>query len=331
MTNSDMTTGTDFNDDEVPGLATPIEKLTADLKSAGKTLSSQEARFLVDSYYMMQDNRKRTAMQKTALAKNNEPAALLEWLTEQNKALENSIKISLDVFSLSRPEGRWARDVMGVGPITTAGLLAYIDINKAETVSSIWRYAGLDPTIIWGKGQVRPYNATLKTICAFKIGEGFVKTSNKPKSYYGKIYATRKRLEWKRNLEGGFAKDAENILAAKKFDKKTITYKFYSGQFSQALIGSYLAAGESIPQDLKPDLEGKTPWPMLPPAHIHARARRYAVKLFLAHFHEISYRLAFGKPPPLPYPIVHLEGHNDIIAVPFLPPELQDAEKLGME
>ena len=45
-----------------------------------------------------------------------------------------------------------------------------------------------------------------------------------------------------------------------------------------------------------------------PPDHIHSRAKRYAVKLFLSHYHEIGYTLEFGIEPPNPYPIGVL-GH----------------------
>ena len=38
----------------------------------------------------------------------------------------------------------------------------------------------------------------------------------------------------------------------------------------------------------------------LPPAHIHARAKRYAVKMFISHLHEIWYEVELGKPAPVP-------------------------------
>jgi hypothetical protein len=53
----------------------------------------------------------------------------------------------------------------------------------------------------------------------------------------------------------------------------------------------------------------------LPPAHIHARAKRYAVKLFLAHYQQVAYELHFGKKPPNPYPIEIL-GHAHMIDPP---------------
>jgi len=53
----------------------------------------------------------------------------------------------------------------------------------------------------------------------------------------------------------------------------------------------------------------------LPDARIHLRAERYAVKLFLAHLHEVWFTHHYGRPPPAPYPIAH-GGHAHVIAVP---------------
>ena len=57
------------------------------------------------------------------------------------------------------------------------------------------------------------------------------------------------------------------------------------------------------------------PWGKLPDGRLHLRAQRYAVKLFLAHWHEVAYRNRYDKAPPLPYPIAHL-GHAHVIAAP---------------
>lgn len=40
-----------------------LNKLKKDVKQAAKTLSGQEARYLVDTYYQIQEYRKRTANQ----------------------------------------------------------------------------------------------------------------------------------------------------------------------------------------------------------------------------------------------------------------------------
>ena len=48
----------------------------------------------------------------------------------------------------------------------------------------------------------------------------------------------------------------------------------------------------------------------LPPAQLHRRAVRWAVKLFLAHYHEVSYLASYGAPPPLPYIIERGHAHK---------------------
>ncbi|WP_460993966.1 hypothetical protein, partial [Staphylococcus aureus] len=56
-------------------------------------------------------------------------------------------------------------------------------------------------------------------------------------------------------------------------------------------------------------------FPMLPPAHIHRRAVRYMVKLFLSHAHMVGHFVETGELPVAPYVIEHL-GHKDMIYPP---------------
>src|SRR5258708_8365225 len=57
---------------------------------------------------------------------------------------------------------------------------------------------------------------------------------------------------------------------------------------------------------------------MLRPAHIHARARRYAVRMFLSHLHQVWYEIEYGRPAPRPYAVEHL-GHVHVIKPPNWP------------
>lgn len=250
----------------------PLKRLTRDLAKASVTLSPSEARFLVDAYYTMQEDRKRSYNQERALQEANEPHTVITWFAEQAETLEKQVARALDVYSDANPVGKWMREIDGIGPIISAGLLAHIDITKAPTVGHIWRFAGLDPTSKWEKGQKRPHNAALKTLC-WKIGESFVKVKGKPTDYYGKVYAERRELEGKKNDAGDYAEQAKAMVTARPTHKQIATYK-----------------------------EGK-----LPDGHLHSRAKRYAVKLFLSHLHEV-WRKQEGLEVPLPYPIAHL-GH----------------------
>ena len=266
-----------------------VEKLTSDLREAAATLSSREVRFLVDAYYIQQEDRKRTANQVRSMRdpRSDEPHEVLRWLMDNTWALENHIKVALGEYVAASPIGRWATSVLGIGPVIAAGLEAHIDITKAPTVGHIWRYAGLDPTCEWKKGEKRPWNASLKTLC-WKIGESFVKVSGKEKSLYGRLWKERKALEEKRNTAGEFADQAAAKLAKFKIGKTTEAYAHYSS--------------------------GK-----LPPAHIHARAKRYAVKLFLAHWHAVAYWHAMKDHAPKPYILTKQGGHAHEITVPNAP------------
>jgi Transposase IS116/IS110/IS902 family len=275
-----------------PSLLTPVQKLTKDLKEASRTLGTIEARFLVDAYYAMQENRIRSKHQVRTLAEPKKKAAngedaeegegeeeqaefvpephdVLEWLFVQEETLEKQIRGTLDIYSLSDRSGVWARSIKGIGPVIAAGLLANLDIEQAPTVGHFWSFAGLNPDATWGKGQKRPWNASLKRLC-FLIGESFVKVSNRPDDVYGKLYKQRKEWETERNSRLLYAEQAKAALENKKFGTDTDAFKWYS--------------------------KG-----MLPPARIHLRAQRRAVKLFLAHLHEVMYWRKYNALPPFPF------------------------------
>jgi hypothetical protein len=263
-----------------------LERMTKDLREAAVTMSAQEARYLVDAYYLMQEGRKRADNQVRAMV--GEPHQVLAWLAKQSDVLENQVKAALGKYANAQPVGAWMQANKGIGPVISAGLLAHIDITKAATVSDIWRFAGLDPTSIWEKNEKRPWNASLKTLC-WKIGESFVKVSGSEDAYYGRIYAERKLSEVTNNDALAYANQAEKILATKRIGKSTDAYKAY--------------------------ITGK-----LPPAHIHARAKRYAAKRFLSDLHLVWHFIVYQKLPPFPYIITrdvhaHFQGppHTDIV------------------
>jgi hypothetical protein len=222
----------------------------------------------------------------------------------------------------------------GIGPVLSAGLLAHIDLRIAVTAGCIWRYAGMDPTSKWLGGEragelisgtkdveemldilstalnikkenlrnrvlvrdkplnrenikraasLRPWNASFKVLC-WKIGESFVKVKGYDDAYYGHIYEERKAYEIAKNEKGEYADFAAEQLRTKSYGKTTEAYKHY--------------------------IEGR-----LPPGHIHARCKRYAVKIFLSHFHQVGYELILNKPAPVPWVIEH-GGHVHRMSVP---------------
>ena len=269
---------------EVPiaeiGLLDPMRILKADLREAAGTLGIREVRYLVDLYYQVQEVRKASGNQQRQMG-DGEPHKILDWVHIRMQDIEGTIKGALDSYTMAESTGMgaWAREFVGIGPVLSAGLLAHIEIEKAPTIGHIWRFAGLDPSDPWEKGQKRPWNADLKVIC-YKIGDSFKKFHNHPNDTYGKFYVERKAYEVLRNDRFEYRDQAEAKLRRFVIGKATEAYKAYS-------IGK------------------------LPPAHIDQRAQRWATKLFLAHWFKEAYRRHWGKEPPLPYPIAIL-GHTHL-------------------
>lgn len=252
-------------------------------------LNADEARWLVDYYYSVQDYRIQATGQERAIMQNADEGALelVNWLATQTKMIEGEIKRALDAYSDATVPGRWAKSIVGIGPVIAAGLLAHIDITKAPTVGHIWRFAGLDPTMTWGKGEKRPFNAKLKVLC-WKLGDSFVKFQSNERDVYGKVYVARKALEVERNESGLFADQAAETLEKRKIRDKGLRETLEAGR--------------------------------LPAGRLDLRARRYAVKLFLAHFHHVLHVDHFGEDPPKPY-ILTQPGHVHFIAPPNWPME----------
>ncbi len=323
-------------------------RLNKDLKSAAKMMSAKEARYLVDLYYAMQDFRIQASGQVRSMGQC-EPDSVLKWVFGNSFVVEKDIKAALGVFAAEYAVGQWLQGVCGIGPVLSAAFLSSFDIrerliapcsckdavqdkrhgkgNRAfkmirelddktmefrctstkcdeirsgkkhgrrvaggflqpSTAGGWWRFAGLDPTVEWKAKTKRPWSARAKVLC-FKAGECFIKVQNNDKDVYGKIYAKRKMQEISFNERGRFAEQAAD--GADRVGKTTEAFKHYD--------------------------KG-----MLPPAHVHARARRYAVKLFLSHLHDVSYRDYYKKDPPIPFAFTkNCEGnHTHFIQVPVV-------------
>jgi hypothetical protein len=144
-----------------------------------------------------------------------------------------------------------------------------------------------------------------------------VKVSGKDDAFYGRLYKQRKESEIARNLRGEFAEQAAAALTKKNIGKTTDAYAWYAGRLTRAQAETLLAdnvAGKAA----KIGGEPGSGQPMLPPAHIHARAKRAAVKMFLAHLHAVWFETENGCKPPLPYALAHL-GHAHQIDPPNWP------------
>lgn len=314
-----------------------LAKVTDDMKNHAKVMPDRQARYLVNSYYLIQKNRIRCERQIDTLKKFGEPFSLVEYCAKQFKYMEAQVAITLDTYSKNHPLGKWPRSICGIGPVLAAGLLAFIDVRKTETAGGIWRFAGIDPTIVWNKGELRPYNQVLKTIL-YKCGESFIKVRNNKNDVYGKLYFERKEREWAKNMVGEFADSCKKILTEKNFDKNTEAFKWMDGYFRPVPIveaevfipgeKKFVFGGDYSKKELDEfkkliywnisdnvpfmfadhvfvNVGSKNGVSMLCPAHIHSRARRFCIKIFTSHYFDITYRLVHHRAPPRPFILEH--------------------------
>jgi hypothetical protein len=255
------------------------KRMMQDLKQSSTLMSRDEARYLIDTYYQIQDFRIISNNQIQSLQLFGEPSSTLTYFAGNFESLENQLKILMGFYSSQYSIGSWLQSICGIGPVLSAAFLvtfAPISIDRNDknktvkcTAGSWYAHAGIAPGIEWNKGEKRPFNARAKVFC-FKAGESFVKTQNSKSDFYGKLYAAQKLYYAEKNERGEFAEEAKSKLEKYKIGKGTDAYKAYSN--------------------------GR-----LPKAHIHAMARRYAVKIFLSHMHDLVWEDYFGTKAPCPY------------------------------
>ena len=107
-----------------------VERMKRDIREAAATMSRDEARYLVDTYYQMQEDRMRADARIRAMADSGEPHAIITHLSTQTSTLEGQIKSALDRYTVSHAVGQWMRAIKGVGPVIAAGYMANFDITR---------------------------------------------------------------------------------------------------------------------------------------------------------------------------------------------------------
>jgi len=306
-----------------PGeLFIPISKASRDLSHA-KKMSIAEVRYAVDLYYQIQTFRQAAGLQVRAADKAQtpgpEPSDFLLWTFSTMKTVEDTIKRALDRWTDDQIVGRWAKSIVGIGPVISAGLLARIDMGIALHAGHIFKFAGLDPSSKWEKGKKRPWNAALKRLC-WLIGQSFMKNRNREGDVYGHIYAERKQYETTKNALGDYAAQAREKLANFKIGKDTEAWAWYSGCFPGIILADWMSLEETERARRVKEMRGQpgSGVEMLPPARIELRAERYAVKMFLSHWHAVAFEVRYQKKAPRPW-IIEFGGHVDMIEPPNWP------------
>lgn len=320
------------------------------LRSLTSEVNREEVRFLVDLYYQIQDRRITLQNQIRSLEQgfdhksDNSSYNILKWSLENAQTEEKSLKNTLDAVVTNTPVGDWLKSIVGIGPVFTAGLMANLDIEKANYATHFISYAGLND-------NNRPW---ISRADATKIVNDVLNSSNIITEDHLEELAKRTKWHYSVLLEKCTVLDKNNNPTGKRSKEKLISaicMTPYNANLKTLcwLIGESFVKVSGNPSSLYGKLyrERKVYETtkneageyaeyaalqlktknysskktgaydaytngILPDAHITSRCKRYAVKIFLSHLFEEMYREHYKKIPAGYYTIDKL-GHKDII------------------
>jgi hypothetical protein len=120
------------------------------------------------------------------------------WLKSQVKETSKQLgkqdrRIHKYIKGLKMPIVKVALNIKGLGAMTIAYMLVYIDITKAEYASSLWKYVGFDKPSHerYTKGESGGGNKTLRTVL-YTMADSMIKT----RAVYRDVYdAEKNKLE----------------------------------------------------------------------------------------------------------------------------------------
>ena len=322
--------------------------------------SIEEARFLEDIYYQTQSKRivienqirslKQGADNDIKEGKSSNNKMFLEWYLYNVKMMEDQIKKALEVFSDNNYLSKWAKQVIGIGPVFATRLVANREIKEDENGNPIhcnswWSYCGLnDNRRPWlSREQSKKYvneaieenggvldDETVNILCAktqWKYSF-YLNNCKKPDgswdkekliSYSSVIPYNKKLKPLMYQIGHSFmlCKNNENSLYGRLLKERTLYENTknergnYADQAAEILNTKNIRKNTVAYQYYS---KGQ-----LPPAHINQRCQRYVTKMFISHLYEAAYYNKYNKPAPLPYVLCFCEGHTDYIGpeVPY--------------
>ena len=242
-------------------------------------LDDNSVRKIVASYHKIQEAKDSIEY----LLRDEDDIELVELMLDSLDSIESIIKRPLTNYSTASVVGEWCINQYGLGPVLTAGVMSHVDITKANTAGALWRYAGFEPSL-----QDSPkvsFNGELKNIC-WKIGLNFAKYANRTKCFYGQLYLRDRTRRTEDNNNLMYADRAYELL-------------------------------DNVSSKNKPNIASLS-MGKLPQEQIDAQARRFAIKMFLSHYHAIAYQEYYNTVPDSPS-FIYIDGEKEEVQIPNNP------------
>jgi len=249
---------------------------------------------LVDATLSIEKLRVASQVRRSHLALQGRHDTDADNLFERLVALEKFVDDRIAELVKHHPAYPWFSQVKGVGKENIAKVIGLIDIEKADTVSSLWKFAGFAP--VDGKSERRQkgeklhYNSQLRSMC-WRLATSLLKAKGKFYDYY---------LVEKDKYQAKYA--AKGIAVV-----PTPTGRFCP----TCLVEVKAKATKYCPTCGALLTKKKEPDGVIFFGHLHNQALRKMIKLFLSLLWH-SWREAEGLPTRVPYPAEYL-GHNHIV------------------
>jgi len=232
---------------------------------------------LVDSQLSIEKIRVALQVRQSHLKLQEKEDLETDNLLNEVKELEDYVDKRVATLLKQHPAYPWFSRVLGIGPENIAKVVGLIEIEKAPTVSSLWKFAGFHVEENGTAPKREPgkkleYNSKLRSMC-WRVGDSLIRARGK-------------------NGPSKFA--------------------LYYYQEKEKYLARFKAEGRSIvPADKLPKVNGKKieNEDFISEGHIHAMAKRKMVKMFLSML-WVEWRKAESLPISEPYAIAHLEGHT---------------------
>jgi len=267
---------------------------------------------LVDAALAIEKLRVESEVRQSHLALKGKHDPETDELHHRIKDLEDYVDGRVADLIQGQPAYSWFSKVKGMGKENIGKVVGLIDIEKAEHISSLWKFAGFSvedgiaPKRRKGGGTLS-YNSQLRSMC-WRLGSALLKAGLRKQCVNCKLLVGEEKIR----KNNGKCPDC----GSSDFKTATITkfgtyYLKEKGKYYQRYgnQGVKIVPATSLPKDKG----GKRyePEGMISEGHVHNQAMRKMIKLFLACL-WLTWREAEGLPVTKPYAIDQL-GHNSYI------------------
>jgi len=144
--------------------------------------------FLVDSSLIIEKLRVAAQVRQTHLKKQERKDPETDNLLERIKGLEKYVDDRVTQLIKNHPAYPWFNQVKGIGKENIGKVIGLVDIEKAGTISALWKFAGYSvengkaPKRQKGAGKLS-YNSRLRSMC-WRLGTSLMKAKGKFYDYY---------------------------------------------------------------------------------------------------------------------------------------------------